>query len=278
MPTKRRARPKTIFAVSDGRGETASQVIRAATLQFADRKYRLVRRGGIRTDAQVARVVARAAEANAVVFYTLVSAVTRRAMRQFARQRQVRAVDVLGPAFTALDELFGGRRGSTPGLLYAMERARLDRMEAIDYTLKHDDGQRVHELPAADVVLVGVSRTSKSSTCFFLAYEGVRAANVPLVPGLPPPAPLLRLAPEKVIGLRANVSRLLTIREARASTLRLGQTDPYIDQRTVAREVAAADRMIAEHGWRTVDVSYMAIEEISREVLRLAGSVGESSW
>ena len=144
-------------------------------------------------------------------------------------------------------------------------------MDAIEYTLKHDDGQRPHELSAADVVLVGVSRASKSSTCFYLAYQGIRAANVPLIPGVPLPSQILRLPSSKVIGLRLNPARLLSVREARASHLHLPETDPYIDPRSVAREVLDADSLMDRRRWRSIDVSYLAIEEIAREVMSLRG-------
>jgi regulator of PEP synthase PpsR (kinase-PPPase family) len=268
----------TVFIVSDGRGETAGQVVRAAAVQFAGRRFRTVVKSEIRTPEQVFQAVDEAAQANAVVFYTLVSKDTRAAMRRAAKDHLMRAVDVLGPAFNALHDLLRAERGSTPGLLYTLDRERLDRMDAIDYTLKHDDGQRPHELAGAEVVLVGVSRASKSSTCFFLAYEGIRAANVPLIPEVQPPDSLLRLPREKVIGLRVNVSRLMTVRESRARNLRLTHSDPYLDKRTIAREVIDAHRTIEENQWRSIDVSYMAIEEIAREVVRLRGLKGKRRW
>jgi regulator of PEP synthase PpsR (kinase-PPPase family) len=266
MPPKK---SPTVFVVSDGRGDTALQVAKAAAVQFEGVRYRTARRSNVSTPAQVRTIVREASRANAVILYTLVSEDVRKAMRQNSRELDVASVDLLGPVFTAMDGVFRRKRGSTPGLLYALDRDRIDRMEAIDYTLKHDDGQRPHELSAADVVLVGVSRVAKSTTCFYLAYEGVRAANVPLVEGVEPPKQLLGLPPHKVVGLRVQLHRLLTIREKRAANVGLGQSDPYIDRRSVAREVAAANRVMEKQGWRAVDASYLAVEEIAREVMRL---------
>jgi regulator of PEP synthase PpsR (kinase-PPPase family) len=232
-------------------------------------QYNTERHSNVCTPERVRTVVRQAARAGAVIFYTLVSEDVRKAMRQTSRDLHVPSIDILGPAFTALHGLFHAQRRSTPGLLYALDRESIDRMDAIDYTLKHDDGQRSEELADADVVLVGVSRASKSTTCFYLAYEGVRAANVPLIPGIPPPAQLLKQPSHKVIGLRVQLSRLLTVREARAANLRLGQTDPYTDKRSVSREVISANQLMDEHGWRAVDASYLAVEEIAREVMRL---------
>jgi regulator of PEP synthase PpsR (kinase-PPPase family) len=266
MPRKKQP---TVFVVSDGRGDTALQVATAAAVQFEHVDYRTERRSNVCTPARVRTVVRQAARTEAVIFYTLVSEDVRRAMRQSSRELHVPSVDILGPPFTALHGLFHAKRGSTPGLLYAVDRERIDRMDAIDYTLKHDDGQRPDELAGADVVLVGVSRASKSTTCFYLAYEGVRAANVPLIPEIPPPKQLLELPSHKVIGLRIQLSRLLTVREGRAVNLHLDQQNPYLDKRTVMREITAVNRLMDEHGWRAVDASYLAVEEIAREVMRL---------
>jgi regulator of PEP synthase PpsR (kinase-PPPase family) len=199
-------------------------------------------------------------------------------MKTGAERLLVPTVDVLGPSFSALHDLFKSAPQHTPGLLYASDRERFDRIEAIDYTLKHDDGQRPHELDQADVVLVGVSRSSKSSTCFYLAYAGIRAANVPLVPGVQPPPLLLRLEPEKVIGLRINVMRLRTVREARAQRLRLDPTHDYVDKRGISQEVLEANKMMDRQGWRSIDVSYIAIEETAREVMALRGLKGSIHW
>jgi regulator of PEP synthase PpsR (kinase-PPPase family) len=267
----------TIFVVSDGRGDTCDQFVRAALVQFEGQKYSMVRKAEVRTAKQIKSIVKSAAKSHAIIFYTLVSDETRKAIEETAKELLVPAVDVLGPAFSALHDLFKSAPQSTPGLLYSSDKEYFDRIVAIDYTLKHDDGQRPHELKHADVVLVGVSRASKSSTCFYLAYQGIRAANIPLVPELPPLPQLLRLDPAKVIGLRINVMRLMTVREARAANLRLGQADKYTDKREIAQEVLAANRTMDEHGWRSIDVSYKAIEEIAREVMLMCGLKGGGS-
>jgi len=266
MPPRK---PPCVFVVSDGRGETAQQLLKAAAVQFEGMRYRTQRRANVRTVEQVQSIVQEAAKAKAVIFYTLVSDEVRKAMRRSTRQRHVASVDILGQAFTALHDLFHRDRGATPGLLYASERERIDRMNAIDYTLKHDDGQRPRELGAADVVLVGVSRASKSTTCFYLASEGVRAANVPLIPGIDAPRKLLALPKQKVIGLRINLTRLMAVREGRAHGLGLGFSDSYLDKRSIGLELAAANRLMEQHGWRAIDASYLAVEEIAHEVMRL---------
>jgi [pyruvate, water dikinase]-phosphate phosphotransferase / [pyruvate, water dikinase] kinase len=266
MPTQQLP---TILVVSDGRGQTGARVLQAALVQFQGQKHHIVTEGNVRTVERVGAILENAARIHAVVLFTLVEEATRRAMQQGAAQLAVPVVDVLGPTLSALHDLLQRDSAATPGLLYAAEREDIDRHDAIDYTLKHDDGRRPDELDQAGVVLVGVSRTAKSTTCFYLAYHGVRAANVPLLPGVALPPRLLALPPERVIGLWVNPSRLLTVRAARARHLNLGADSSYLDRDAVLQEVRDAHRVMNRHGWRTVDASYMAVEEIAREVMRL---------
>lgn len=261
----------TIYIVSDGHGETAKRLVKAAIVQFSKIRHKIVRKSNVLTAEQVEKIVTKAAEAKAVIFYTLVSDDTRAMMSKASAAKLVTTVDLLGPSFTALHDLFKRDRGAKPGLLYTLEHEQIDRMNAIEYTLKHDDGQRPHELSQADVVLVGVSRASKSSTCFYLAYNGIKAANVPLIPEIPPPRQLLDLPPDKVIALRVNVNRLIAIREGRAYNMGIDFDDPYLDKRSIAKEMLATNELIEEHGWHTVEVSYLAIEEIARQIMQLRG-------
>jgi regulator of PEP synthase PpsR (kinase-PPPase family) len=264
----------TILVVSDGRGETGAQVVNAAIVQFQGLDYQVVRRGHVRTARRVRAIMRKAAELQAVVFYTLVADETRHAIAAAAAELLLPTVDILGPAFSALNDLFKTAPAYRPGLLYAAEREKIDRLEAIDYTLKHDDGQHLQDLDDADVVLVGVSRSSKTSTCFYLAYEGVKAANVPIVPEVPVPEELGALDPAKVVGLRVNVMRLVTVREARAKDLPNTPLLPYLDREAIVRELRHANRLMDERRWRSFDASYMAIEEIAKEVMRLRGLTG----
>jgi len=262
----------TIYVVSDSRGRTGAAVLQAALVQFEGASCTVVREADVRTVERVAAIVADAARTNGVVLYTLVAEETRRAMRELAERFGVAAVDVLGPALHALHDRLGRAPRREPGLLYASERESFDRHEAIDYTLKHDDGRDPAGWAQADVVLVGVSRAAKSSTCFYLAYEGVKAANVPLLPGVPPPPELVALPPGRVIGLWVNASRLIAMREARARHLGIGaHHGEYTDLDAVNDEVRRVRRLMNERGWRTLDVSFLAVEEVAREVMRLRG-------
>ncbi len=162
-----------------------------------------------------------------------------------------------------------------PGLSYKLQKEYFDRIDAVSFTLEHDDGAGLGTLSEADVVLVGVSRVSKSVTCFYLAYRGVRAANVPLIPGIDPPDELLAMPRQKVIGLTATPNRLRSVREARRHKLDKsgsGTVDYYVGHTEIGAELRYALTIMKKCGWRCIDVSYMAVEEVAVQVLQ---SIGE---
>ena len=264
-----KAKAPVLFVVSDGRGETCSQVLQAAMFQFEGQDFELVVHPEMRTSDQVAAVVREAAAREATIFYTLVAHEVRWTLSSLAEELLVPTVDILGPSFSALHDVFQREPSERPGLFYASDRERFDRQAAIDYTLKHDDGQRADELDQADVVLVGVSRSSKSTTCFYLAFQGIKAANVPLVFGTPVLPQLAALDASRVICLSVNVSRLLTVRQARAANLGDSHIDYYTSKREVANEVIHAANLVKQHHWRSIEASYLAVEEIAREVTNM---------
>ncbi|MBI3463213.1 MAG: kinase/pyrophosphorylase [Planctomycetes bacterium] len=265
------ARTPTILIVSDGTGSTCSHVVNAALMQFERPDFRIVRKANVRTPEQARQAVEEAACNGAVIFYTLISESVREALHAAADRHLVPTVDLLGHVLASLAGLLKASPRCDPELLYELERKHIDRYDAVDFTLAHDDGLRAHELSQADVVLVGVSRASKSATCFVLASHGVRAANVPLIPGIHAPAELLELDPKKVIGLTVGVNRLKTIRAGRVSSMRMGSLDRYVDIREIAQEIRYANGLMEKYGWRSIDVSYKAVEEVAKEILRLIG-------
>lgn len=185
----------------------------------------------------------------------------------------VPTVDVLGPMLAALDDRLGMTPRGRPGLSYELRKEQFDRIDAVDFTLAHDDGKRLEDLYLADCVLVGVSRVSKSVTCFYLAARGIRAANVPLLAGQKVPPELLRLEPNKVVGLTMNAKRLRSIREARICRLSNVPVPDYVDE--LAEELRHARSLMSRHKWPCIDVSYMATEEVAHEVLSLIDSRGD---
>jgi hypothetical protein len=263
--------PPTILLVSDGTGSTCSHVVGAALRQFENPVVRVIRRANVRSPHEARAAVEQAVNDHAVIFYTLISEEVREALHHAAEKHLVPTVDLLGPLLAALARVLKASPRCDPKLLYELEQQHIDRIDAVDFTLAHDDGLRAYELSQADVVLVGVSRVSKSATCFVLACRGIRAANLPLVPGIQPPAELFTLDPKKVVGLTASVHRLQSTRQARLRSMRMGELDSYVDTREIAKELRYANGLMEQHGWRSVDVSFKAIEEVAKEVLRLIG-------
>lgn len=259
-----------VVLVSGGTGRTAEAVINAALAQFSGKKVNIIRQVEIRTPEVAIKVVREAAESKAVVVHTLVDPEVRDALVREVERRGVPAIDVLGPMLSILGDYLGPPQ-QRPGLSYEINKERFDRIDAVDFTLAHDDGLRVRDLHRADVVIVGVSRVAKSVTCCFLASHGVRAANVPIVVGCDLPGELLELPANKVIGLTMNAQRLQAIRSARIERMRVGPVQNYADLRPLAEELRHAQDLMIRHGWRCLDVSYKAIEEVTKEVLHLLG-------
>jgi regulator of PEP synthase PpsR (kinase-PPPase family) len=264
----------TIYLVSDGTCRTCEQVVKAVLVQFDQISVRLIRKAQVRRPETVRSLIETAAAERAIVFYTLVYDRARRAIQEAAREHLVPVVDLLGPVLTGLYDLFSRAPRAKPGILYSSNKEHFDRIDAVEYTLHHDDGCGINELGDADVVLVGVSRSCKSTTCFYLGYSGVRAANVPLFVDAHPPPELLKVDPRRVIGLTTNPHRLRSVREARMRGWGMDVRDEYGDRRNIARELRAAHELMEKHGWRYVDTSYKAIEEIAREIMGLLRESG----
>jgi regulator of PEP synthase PpsR (kinase-PPPase family) len=244
-------------------------VVQAARAQFDDPEIQIVRKTHVRTSRAASAAVKYAAEHNAVVCYSLVAPKVRQAAVREIQRRRVPAVDVLGPVLSILEDHLGQAPRLRAGLSYQLQKERFDRVDAVDFTLAHDDGCGLADLDQADVVLVGVSRCSKSVTCFYLAYRGIRAANVPLVPGCELPNKLLSLPAKKVIGLTMNAKRMRSLREARVRDIRDASFGNYADLREINRELTFANAVMAEHRWRRIDVSYLSVEEVAKQIIKM---------
>ncbi len=271
---KRTKTPKslTIFTISGATGRTCDQLLQSALAQFEDRDVAIDRNYEVRKATEVRKIVRRAAKAHGVICHTVVEPKVHRALVEEAKKLEVPTVDVLGPTIAMLDDYLEQEPLGKAGLSYQVQKTRFDRIDAVDYTLMHDDGHLPAGLKNADVVLVGLSRVSKSVTCFYLAYHGVRAANVPLVPNIDPPDELLKVDPKKVICLTMNANRLASLRESRIEAMEnKGSFDEYGDRRAIQAELRYANGLSAKHEWRTLDVSYMSVEEVAREVLLMLG-------
>jgi hypothetical protein len=269
VSTEERKAPLTILVVSDSTGETAERVIRSALVQFTGAGVELVRRGDIYTPERVRAVVAEAAGRNALIVHTLVSNELRVLMLEEARYHHVDAMDLLGPLLDRLGARLGLSPLEKPGLFTQLMDVQARQVEAVEFAFRHDDGQRQEDLPRAELVLVGVSRTMKTPLTLYLACRGWFVANVPLVPGLVLSPALLQLPPERVFGLTMSAARLTELRLARARYLTIPEAD-YASLSQVREELRYAHNLCAEQGWRLIDVTGKSVEEVAGELIALA--------
>ena len=262
---------KTIFVVSDGTGGTARRALDAALTQFPEAATDIQVRSDLHDADQVAAVARDAAARCAVVVHTLVSHELRAELLRECRSHDVPTLDLMGPLLERLSIELAASPAELPGLFHQLNEDYFRRIEAMDFAIRHDDGQRTEELGLADIVLVGVSRTFKTPLSVYLATKGWLVANVPLVLDLPPPPELLVVPPERVVALKTEAHRLAALRRVRAEHLGYALGD-YDDPRHVRRELDYALGLYARNpGWAVVDVTGKPIEEISGEILTLRG-------
>ncbi|MDW7991027.1 MAG: pyruvate, water dikinase regulatory protein [Anaerolineae bacterium] len=245
-----------VFAVSDGTGTTAERVLRAALTQFPQ-EVEVRRIGEVRTVERIREVVREAAQARALIVHTLVSAELRQAIFEEGRRHHVHTLDLMGPLLERLTDLLGIPPLAQPGL-YRMEDFNR-RIEAVDFALRHDDGQNVEELVHAEIVLVGVSRTGKTPLGIYLAYRGWLVGNVPIVLGVRPPSVLSRLPPERVIGLTVDPVRLAQLRQAgRVSAIRSANMPTCAPS---GPRWSTRWTFFIKHGRQVVDMTSKPVEE-----------------
>jgi len=257
-----------VYAVSDGTADTAAAVAQAAMAQFQV-EWRLRRFGAVRNESMARRVVAAAERERALIVFTLVDKGAAQGLLEEAAGRGVPTVDVLGGMIANIAQHLKAEPRSQPGLLHGFSDEYFQRIEAVEFAVRHDDGANLHTLHRAELVLTGVSRTSKTPLSMYLAQRGYRTGNVPIVPGIDPPRALLDLDPNKVIALTIDPSQLLTIRQARVRMLGSTPHTAYADSEALLEEVRRARRLYREHGWRVIDITGRAAEENAARILRV---------
>lgn len=271
----RAGRPSTgvpqILVASDATGHTAEVVVRAALVQFRGAAAQLHLRPHVRSVDDVRKTVREAARVGGLIVHTLVSAEMRSVMLTEARAQRVPTIDLLGPLLLRLEDLLALQPMATPGLFRDADAEYRRRFEVMDFTVRHDDGQAPEGLSRADLVLVGVSRTSKTPLSMFLAWRGLRVANVPIVHTLPLPEELGRVAPAKVVGLTIKPERLLELRRSRLQQMEAPPRFPYADLRQIMAELEYARELCGRAAWPVVDVTDKSVEEVAAEVLVLTG-------
>ncbi len=257
-----------IFVVSDSTGETAERVVRAALLQFPDERVRVRLFTRVRDQEAVAEVLKKAGEVGAMVVFTLVSPDLREFFHECAAQEHVETVDVIGQLIHKVANYLEATPLNRPTATMPLSEEYFRRVEAIEFAVKSDDGKEPRNLRKADLVLTGVSRTSKTPLSTYLAGRGLKVANVPLVLGVPPPPELDEVPPEKVIGVTIRLEQLLEIRKARLVQLGMPPDANYGLREHVQAELEYADEIFRAHeSWMIIDVSGRAIEETATIIL-----------
>ncbi len=258
-----------LHLVSDSTGDTVHSVARACLVQFDEAQAIEHVWSMMRTRSQIERVIA-GVEANpGVVLFTLVNDSLRRPLQEGCRRLQVPAIPVLDPVIGALASHLGRESRGLPGKQHLLDNEYFARIDAMTFALNHDDGQSTWGLDDADVCLVGVSRTSKTPTCLYLANRGIKAANVPFVPGVALPPELIAAKRPLIVGLTNDAERLIQLRRNRLSMLHHDEATDYTDIEAVRSEVREARRIFADHHWPVIDVTRRSIEETAAAISKL---------
>ncbi len=271
-PSRGVAREFHLHLVSDATGETIHSVARACIAQFEGVEPHEHHWTLVRTTGHVDKVLASVAENPGVVMFTIVNDPLRRALETGCRHLGVPCIPVLDPVIGTLASYLGIESRGEAGRQHVLDSEYFDRIDAMTFALNHDDGQGLGTIHTADIILVGVSRTSKTPTSMYLANRGLKVANVPLVPGVEPPPELFTAAKSGgplVIGLTKTPERLIQLRRNRLRLLAQEDDTDYVDPEVVRAEVAAARRLFATNGWPVIDVTRRSIEETAASILQV---------
>lgn len=259
-----------IYLVSDSLGETAEKVIKSALLQFGDHHdCEIVREPYVDGREKINHVLMTVARDRAIVGYTLVDPELRQYMSERSKELDIESMDILGPILDGMEKMFQKKPEVKPGLSHQLDEAYFKRIEAIEFAVKYDDGRDPRGIEKADIILVGISRTSKTPLSQYLALKSFKVANVPIVPEVDPPKQLFEVDPSKCIGLKINSDKLNDIRRERLKTLGLKPNAKYATTDRIEKELEYFETLVERLGCPVIDVSYKAVEETANIVLQL---------
>lgn len=261
----------TFFLLSDATGETAETIVEAALTQFQSEVVHIHRESNIRTQKQVAELLPEAKASNAMIFFTFVDRDLATFTERECAAQGLEYLDLFGPLLHKMARFFGHSPMGMPGLFHEVGEEYYQRVEAMEYALKYDDGQNPYGLTTADIILVGVSRTSKTPLSIYLSCRGWRVANVPLVKGIDIPAELAQANPKRVVGLFIDAQRLIERRSARVQNIGDTTMSDYTDYDEVRDELRWARALCRRHRWAMVNVSGRSVEENAHEILVALG-------
>lgn len=258
-----------IHLVSDATGETLNTVARAAAAQYADFQAVEHIHALIRTPKRLARVIQDIEEHPGVVLFTIVNDDLRRQLEEACSRLEVPCISVLDPVISTLATYLNAKSQPQIGGQHVLNAEYFRRIDALNFTMMHDDGQHTEGLNDADIVLLGVSRTSKTPTSIYLANRGIKVANIPIVCGIQAPKELDDLTRPLVIGLVATIERIAQIRRNRLLSLNEAEETTYVDKKAIADELNYARQLCSSHDWPIIDVTRRSIEETAAAILTL---------
>jgi regulator of PEP synthase PpsR (kinase-PPPase family) len=265
----------SLFIISDGTGETAAIMIRAALVQYADKDVNIVRHKNIRSEAQIQPIIDEVFERRGLIVYTVVSPHLRKKIHELALSKGIPSMDLLGPILTGLDAFFGlaSSTQGQAGLLRTVDEQYFKRIEAIEYTVKHDDGKSLTAIDKADIVLVGISRTSKTPLSIFLSHKGWKVANIPMVLNQPLPEEVFKVDQRKIVGLIIDMDSLQRIRKNRLEKFGQDAGGEYASMAHIAQEIEYANEIFKKNKrWPVFNVTERALEETASEITRIVAS------
>jgi len=258
-----------IFIISDGTGRTAEQSVKAALTQFEKTEVQLNVRHHVRTENQVLQIINEALDVKGFIVHTVVSKKLRDKILNLGRLHDVETIDLMGPLLAQLSHQFAYSPSEKPGIFHELNKAYFQRIEALEFAFRHDDGQKIEEFRKAEIVLLGVSRTFKTPLSIYFAFKGWLVANIPIILGIELPDIVFELPPERVFGLTTYPHRLVVLRSVRAKHLG-GSTGNYADLGYVQRELKYASQIFNEQPkWSVIDVTNKPIEEIAFEIVNI---------
>ncbi len=260
-----------VYIVSDSLGETAEFVARAVVTQFNGGKAEYRRIPYVSDKQHLKEILDEASEYNSIVAYTLVVEELKEFLEEEAKKRNLPTVDVLGPMMEVVKQVTGYEPRQEPGLLHKLDENYFRKVEAVEFAVKYDDGKAPRGILHADIILIGVSRTSKTPLCMYLAHKRIKAANIPLVPEINPPEELFNIPKDgaKVIGLTIKPDILNKIRQERLKTLGLQANADYASMERILAELDYAEKIMKRLGCPIIDVSNKAVEETASKILQI---------
>lgn len=258
-----------VLVISDSLGETAELVARAAAVQFNAGKVQIKKFSYVQAPKAVDSAISEVRGKRCVVAYTLVKPELRAYVEKRAREEGLHSVDILGPMMEALSKVTDTKPKFQPGLVHKLDAKYFERVEAVEFAVKCDDGKDLRSLPYADVVLIGVSRTSKTPVSLYLAQRTYKVANVPLVPEIPPPSELFKIPPSKIVGLTLHPEKLAKVRRERLRAMGLDENSTYADMGRILLELEYAEKVFKKVGCNILDVTDKAVEETAQRIVEI---------